>query len=106
MRQSDTLRSGFSKELRKAWLDFYKERGHEDIGAVSLIGDGTTKESDIKYICICDNGVGYVLKKDSKYTIEGITENCDYYFYFVSETELEKINQKLYPFILVAIHII
>ena len=31
-----------SKELRKAWLDFYKERGHEDIGAVSLIGDGTT----------------------------------------------------------------
>ena len=58
-----------------------------------LIGDGTTKESDIKYICICDNGVGYVLKKDSKYTIEGITENCDYYFYFVSETELEKINQ-------------
>lgn len=31
-----------SKELRNAWLDFYKERGHEDIGAVSLIGDGTT----------------------------------------------------------------
>ena len=31
-----------SKELRKAWLDFYKERGHEDIGAVSLIGDGST----------------------------------------------------------------
>ena len=31
-----------SKELRKSWLDFYKERGHEDIGAVSLIGDGTT----------------------------------------------------------------
>jgi len=31
-----------SKELRKKWLDFYKERGHIDIGAVSLIGDGTT----------------------------------------------------------------
>lgn len=31
-----------SKELRKKWLDFYKERGHVDIGAVSLIGDGTT----------------------------------------------------------------
>lgn len=31
-----------SKELRKAWLDFYKERGHVDCGAVSLIGDGTT----------------------------------------------------------------
>ncbi len=31
-----------SKELRKAWLEFYKERGHVDCGAVSLIGDGTT----------------------------------------------------------------
>ena len=31
-----------SKELRNAWLNFYKERGHEDIGAVSLIGDGST----------------------------------------------------------------
>ena len=31
-----------SKELRKLWLDFYKERGHIDIGAVSLIGDGQT----------------------------------------------------------------
>ena len=56
-----------------------------------LIGDGT-RESQIKYICISDNGVGYVLKKDSKYTIDGISENCDYYFYFVSETEVEIIN--------------
>ena len=55
-----------------------------------LIGDGT-RESQIKYICISDNGTGYVLKKDSKYTIDGISENCDYYFYFVSETELETI---------------
>ena len=31
-----------SKELRTAWLDFYKKRGHVDIGTVSLIGDGTT----------------------------------------------------------------
>ena len=31
-----------SKELRNAWLNFYKDRGHEDIGAVSLIGDGST----------------------------------------------------------------
>ena len=31
-----------SKELRRLWLDFYKERGHVDIGAVSLIGDGQT----------------------------------------------------------------
>ena len=31
-----------SKELRKTWLDFYIERGHVNIGAVSLIGDGST----------------------------------------------------------------
>ncbi len=31
-----------SKDLRKTWLEFYKEKGHVDIGAVSLIGDGTT----------------------------------------------------------------
>ncbi len=31
-----------SKELRQKWLDFYKSKGHTDIGAVSLIGDGTT----------------------------------------------------------------
>ena len=31
-----------SKNLRKLWLDFYKSKGHKDIGAVSLIGDGTT----------------------------------------------------------------
>ena len=31
-----------SKGLRKAWIDFYVSKGHIDIGAVSLIGDGTT----------------------------------------------------------------
>ena len=31
-----------SKSLRKMWLDFYKSKGHTDIGAVSLIGDGST----------------------------------------------------------------
>lgn len=31
-----------SKELREKWLNFYKKHGHVDIGAVSLIGDGTT----------------------------------------------------------------
>ncbi|MCR5214334.1 MAG: alanine--tRNA ligase [Eubacterium sp.] len=31
-----------SKELRKAWIDFYKERGHVDVGAVSLVSDGST----------------------------------------------------------------
>jgi len=31
-----------SKELREKWLNFYKDRGHVDIGAVSLIGDGST----------------------------------------------------------------
>lgn len=31
-----------SNELRKGWLDFYKERGHVDVGAVSLVSDGST----------------------------------------------------------------
>lgn len=31
-----------SKELRKKWIDFYENKGHVNIGAVSLIGDGTT----------------------------------------------------------------
>ncbi len=30
------------KQLRQKWLDFYKSKGHVDIGAVSLIGDGAT----------------------------------------------------------------
>ncbi len=31
-----------AQELRDKWLNFYKNKGHIDIGAVSLIGDGTT----------------------------------------------------------------
>ena len=31
-----------SKELRTIWKDFYKERGHVDVGAVSLVSDGST----------------------------------------------------------------
>lgn len=31
-----------SKELRQKWIQFYESKGHEDIGAVSLIGDGST----------------------------------------------------------------
>ena len=31
-----------AKELRTKWLEFYKSKGHVDIGAVSLIGDGST----------------------------------------------------------------
>lgn len=31
-----------SKQLRQKWLSFYESKGHTDIGAVSLIGDGTT----------------------------------------------------------------
>ena len=30
-----------SKELRSKWLAFYESKGHKNIGAVSLIGDGT-----------------------------------------------------------------
>ncbi|MCM1043419.1 MAG: alanine--tRNA ligase, partial [Corallococcus sp.] len=31
-----------SKQLRRKWLEFYEQRGHVNIGAVSLIGDGST----------------------------------------------------------------
>ncbi len=31
-----------SKELRQKWITFYESKGHVDIGAVSLIGDGST----------------------------------------------------------------
>ena len=31
-----------SKTLRETWLKFYESKGHKNIGAVSLIGDGTT----------------------------------------------------------------
>ena len=31
-----------SNELRNSWLNFYKERGHVDVGAVSLVSDGST----------------------------------------------------------------
>lgn len=31
-----------SKELRDTWIKFYESKGHKNIGAVSLIGDGTT----------------------------------------------------------------
>ena len=31
-----------SKQLRSKWLSFYEGKGHVNVGAVSLIGDGTT----------------------------------------------------------------
>ncbi|MCR5300957.1 MAG: alanine--tRNA ligase [Lachnospiraceae bacterium] len=31
-----------SKELRNTWKKFYEERGHKDVGAVSLVSDGST----------------------------------------------------------------
>ncbi len=31
-----------STELRNSWINFYKERGHVDVGAVSLVSDGST----------------------------------------------------------------
>ncbi len=36
------MRQFTSKELRKIWKDFYIERGHADVGAVSLVSDGST----------------------------------------------------------------
>ncbi len=36
------MRKITSKELRKEWIDFYVKRGHVDVGAVSLVSDGST----------------------------------------------------------------
>jgi len=36
------MRKISSKELRKEWINFYTERGHVDVGAVSLVSDGST----------------------------------------------------------------
>lgn len=36
------MRQFTSDELRKAWKQFYMDRGHVDVGAVSLVSDGST----------------------------------------------------------------
>ena len=36
------MRQFTSKELRNTWKEFYKARGHVDVGAVSLVSDGST----------------------------------------------------------------
>ncbi|MCR4689999.1 MAG: alanine--tRNA ligase [Lachnospiraceae bacterium] len=36
------MRKITSKELRKEWIEFYEKRGHVDVGAVSLVSDGST----------------------------------------------------------------
>ncbi len=36
------MRKITSKELRNEWIDFYVKRGHVDVGAVSLVSDGST----------------------------------------------------------------
>ena len=36
------MRQFTSQELRETWINFYKERGHADCGAVSLVSDGST----------------------------------------------------------------
>lgn len=36
------MRQFTSDELRKTWKQFYIERGHADVGAVSLVSDGST----------------------------------------------------------------
>ena len=36
------MRQFTSDELRKTWKEFYIKRGHVDVGAVSLVSDGST----------------------------------------------------------------
>ena len=37
-----SMKTFTSTELRKAWKQFYIDRGHKDVGAVSLVSDGST----------------------------------------------------------------
>ena len=55
-----------------------------------LIGDGA-EESKIEYIVLSSDGTGYVLKKDSKYSLDRIESYCDYHFSFSFETDVEKL---------------
>lgn len=40
--EKEDMRQFTSDELRKTWKQFYIERGHVDVGAVSLVSDGST----------------------------------------------------------------
>lgn len=62
----------------------------EELIGIPAEGD-YSQESLIKYIVISDDGTGYVLKTDSENTVDNITNSSDYYFNFVSEQELEKL---------------
>lgn len=69
----------------------------ELIGRPEISGDGDNqtkvykKESKIKYICISNNGIGYVLATDSKNSVDGITKNCDYYFNYFLESDIDDL---------------
>ena len=51
------------------------------------------KETQIEYIVLGSNNIGYVLKKGSQYSKDTITENCDYHFIFFNEdiTKIQKM---------------
>ena len=57
----------------------------------TLIGDGSS-ESEIEYIVICDNGMGYILKKGSKYNVDNIMKYSDYHFYVLFDSDISKLN--------------
>ncbi|MDE6285132.1 MAG: ATP-dependent zinc metalloprotease FtsH, partial [Bacilli bacterium] len=54
------------------------------------MGDGK-KESQVEHIVISSNGIGYVLKKGSDYKLEDITKNCDYFFYWFAEADIDSV---------------
>ncbi len=73
-------------------VDFYG-LNTDKMTVQSLIGDGTT-ESEIRYIAITDNGMGYILKKDSKYSEKDITKFADYHFVLFG-SDIEKLNEMI-----------
>lgn len=63
----------------------------ELIGSKDETSGKYKQQSKIKYICISNNGIGYVLATDTKNTVEGITKNCDYYFNYFLESDIDDL---------------
>lgn len=49
------------------------------------------KGSSIQYVALADNGIGYVIAKDSKCSKDDIVGNCDYYFEYVTESDYDEV---------------
>ena len=56
------------------------------------------EKSSISYIAISNNGIGYILKSDSKYSKDSVSSYSDYYFTFISDTELNTLQELIFSY--------